>query len=282
VPDTVYRSIESEQRVKDWCRSQLAAWPVPHTSLMVESSAGSTHLLTAGSVDAPTVMYLPGTNFNAATSLAEVALLAREWRVVVPDVPGQPGLSTGHRVRSARLNYLGYWLDGIIETLGVPVTLVGHSLGAAIALASCSPQVETRALLCPAGLVRLQTPPSLLWASVRWVIRPGETSSRALLRLMGSPAVPPSEDLIEWMTLVGRATRTSLAPMPLPATVLAKAAERPVWVGAGDHDVFLPHRRVAQAARSRLGCEAVSLDQGHLLTAKSVAGVSLWLKQVTS
>ncbi len=75
----------------------------------------------------------------------------------------------------------------------------------------------------------------------------------------------PSPQHVEWMTLVARNIRTSLAPSPLPASVLGRWRDTPRAVLCGDQDCFLPVSVLAEAARTTLGIELeVVAEAGHL------------------
>ncbi|MEV7516939.1 alpha/beta hydrolase [Streptomyces diastaticus] len=203
---------------------------------------------------------------NAAVSLEAVAVLATTGAVAVLDVPGQPGLSAGHRPHRARLPWYGHWLSQALEQVATgPAIVVGHSLGAAIALAAHSPHITGRLLLSPGGVTRLAVPASVLRATLPWVLRSAEHRSRRLLREMSAPGHAVPEQLVEWMTLVGRSCRSTLAPSPLPSHVLRRARPVPCVVAVGSHDVFLPSAPLGRATRRLLGAEAHVLDgAGHL------------------
>ena len=93
---SLYRSTIGAAQVRDWCFAGLASWKVPHATHEVETTCGQTHVLSAGTGDAICV-YLPGTNFNAASSTVVLSALASRCRVYAADLPGQPGLSTAKR-----------------------------------------------------------------------------------------------------------------------------------------------------------------------------------------
>ncbi len=86
----LYRSEDRESEVRRWCRERLRAWRVPHRTTVVPTVLGETHLTSAGT-GPDLCVYLPGTNFNAATSVALLEALAAHCRVVCVDLPGQPG-----------------------------------------------------------------------------------------------------------------------------------------------------------------------------------------------
>ncbi|MBD0716117.1 alpha/beta fold hydrolase [Streptomyces sp. CBMA370] len=261
---TIYRSAAGGELVRRWCLDRLDAWEVPHERTTVTANGARTHVVVAGK-GATTVVFVPGTNFNAAASLPlATALVAAGHRVLLADVPGQPGLSSGARsLAGGRLSWYGVWLDEVVERVAAgPVTVMGHSFGAAIALSAASPAIHRLILLSPGGLTGLRLPPGLLVASAAWFLRPSPASSARLLRAMLAPGGRPRAELVEWMTLVARHSRSSGAPG------LAILPARPVTrlVLTGEHDVFLPPRRLDAAVRDTLGTRLeVVPGTGHLV-----------------
>ncbi|MDO0916593.1 alpha/beta hydrolase [Streptomyces sp. DT2A-34] len=261
---SIYRSTTGKDLIRRWCLDQLAAWPVPHERKTVTAKGAQTHVVLAGS-GAKTVVFVPGTNFNAAASLPlATALVATGYRVLLVDVPGQPGLSSGQRgLSGGRLSWYGAWLSEVIEKISSePVAVMGHSFGAAIALSSDTPRIDRLVLVSPGGLTRLRLTPTVLAASAAWFLRPAPTHSARLLRTMLAPGRPPRTELVNWMTLVARHSRSSGAPgaATLPAQLI------PRLVVTGEHDVFLPPRRLGPAARATLSAElGVVSEAGHLV-----------------
>ncbi|WP_336922158.1 alpha/beta fold hydrolase [Aquipuribacter sp. SD81] len=266
-----YRTDEGRRVVVAWCRERLAETDVAHEERSVETGAGSSHLLVAGRGGA-TVLLLPGTDMAAATSLPLVRALVEEGlRVVVADLPDQPGLSDADLPRRHRMTAYGTWAGQVVERLRHespqpgPLVVVGHSLGAAVALAMPTAGVAALVLVDPAGLVRLRVGRRVLAATLPWVLRPTPARSRALLEQLTGPGHPPSAQLVEWFTLVARCCRPVGAPGPLPGAVLDRWRGTPVHVLSGEHDCFLPPDALAAAARDRLGTALTVLPGlGHL------------------
>jgi pimeloyl-ACP methyl ester carboxylesterase len=175
------------------------------------------------------------------------------------------------------------WLDEALEQ-AVPGTavLLGHSLGGAIALACSSERVTGRVLIAPAGLVRLAVPPRLLTATLGWLAAPSTARTERLLQLMTSPTRSATPHLIEWMTLVARYCRTTLAPAPLDPAILVGHQSVPTVVATGSHDILLPPRRLEPAVRDLLGTDLhVIPDCGHLALDEHPARVADLLDELT-
>ncbi|WP_418960556.1 alpha/beta fold hydrolase [Streptomyces tritici] len=194
--------------------------------------------------------------------------LADVGPLVVLDVPGQPGLSSGLRPRRNRMDAYATWLaEALAEVTREPAVVVGHSLGAAITLACPSDLVAVRVLVSPGGLVRLRVGASVLAATVPWLLRPSYVRARRLLGCMTAPGHAVPDELSTWMSLVGRSCHSSLAPSPLPDAVLARAAATtPCLTLVGSEDVFLPPKLLGPVVERRLGSRARVLSgSGHLL-----------------
>lgn len=194
MPSSIYRSPAARERVHSWCEERLAAWPVPHSRTLIETSAGPTIVVRTDpgpGAGRAAIVLIPGTNMNAAVSLGFAEALSPLAPLIVLDVPGQPGLSTGERPRRHRMDRYGRWLTEILARVtSEPVVVVGHSLGGAIALASASDLISGRALVSTAGLVRLQVGASVLGATVPWLLRPSVPRAERLVRHMSSPGAP--------------------------------------------------------------------------------------------
>jgi pimeloyl-ACP methyl ester carboxylesterase len=218
---------------------------------------------------------VPGTGFNVAVALSWLRALSARWPTTVVDLPGQPGLSDPRRPGWARLGWYGWALDEILAAMDADgVVLVGNSLGAAVALAAGSPRIAARALVSPAGFIRLGVDPRLALASAAWLLHPTRGRTRRMLRLFVAPGAEPPEVEVEWMALMARCCRTTLAPPPLPPALLARRAEWPCVVGVGEHDRFLSPRRLGPAVRRTMNLDVrVFSGVGHLTTATDLHDV---------
>lgn len=263
----MYKSPRGQLAVRQWCSGALERAGFPLASATVDTSAGQVALVSAGG-GSPRVVVVPGTAFNAAAALPWLEALSARWTATVVDLPGQPGLSDPRRPWRARLAWYGRILDEVLAAAGLgEVVLAGNSLGAAVALAAGSPRIAARALISPAGIIRLSVDPALALALARWLLHPTPGHTRSMLRLFTAPGEDPPETEVEWMTLMAASCRTTLAPPPLPAALLARRASRPCVVGTGEHDRFLPPRCLAAALRQAMGIDLRILPgMGHLTT----------------
>ena len=228
-----------------------------------------THAVSAGEGDRVCV-YLPGTNFNAASSTVLLAALGSSCRVYAADLPGQPGLSAAARPEDEQSGYAA-WVSDVIAWVrarhpSARIVLAGHSRGAAVALSADQDSVAGLALLSPAGLTAVRPSLAMLRSTLPWLVRRNNAGARRLLEYMSGPGHTPSDDMVEWMSLVARSCRTTGAPGPLPDATLARWRSRNVWVAVGEQDVFFSVDKLSEPSRTHLGVEPVVVPgAGHLL-----------------
>jgi pimeloyl-ACP methyl ester carboxylesterase len=188
---TVYT--RGQHAVRQWCADAIARAAFPLATATVDTSAGRISLTSAGG-GRTRVVLVPGTGFNAAVTLPWLEALSVRWPTTVVDPPGQPGLSDPHRPRRARLTWYGRILAEVLEPIDAErVVLVGNSLGAAVALAADSSRIAARALVSPAGFMRLSLDPKLAVASTLWLLQPTAEHTRRLLRMFVAPGEEPPE-----------------------------------------------------------------------------------------
>jgi pimeloyl-ACP methyl ester carboxylesterase len=122
----------------------------------VRAGGIETFYLEAGPVDAPPVVLVHGLSATNASMLPLIPALAKDYRVLAPDLPGHGGSQATNSPHAAR--FLGDWLSAFVrETCDQPAVLVGNSLGGRTALEAAlnSPfEVRGLVLLCPAVAFR--------------------------------------------------------------------------------------------------------------------------------
>jgi pimeloyl-ACP methyl ester carboxylesterase len=264
----VYRSEAAEKVVRGWCEERLAEFTDLEALPEISTAVGPTRAFRFEGGSGAPVVVLSGTNFNSALSASPASDMTAERDVLLVDLPGQPGLSCGKRPRGHRARAYGAWFDEVLsELVDRPAIVLGHSLGAAVALAGrpC-PLVKGLVLVAPAGLTPAATSPELMRVALPWMVGPREDKSTRLLNFMSGPASRyPVHPLANWMTMVGRYCRTSLAPGPLATESLLAWQKKNVTVATGSHDVFFSPARLHGPARRFLDADVHVLEgAGHL------------------
>ncbi len=239
-----------------------ARWPAGTTSLWIETSWGHTHVLAVGPSEAPAVLLLHGDGATATAWAGIASVLADRFRVLAPDQPGTPGRSgVSRRFRSTP--DMTAWLDELVDALGGPVHLAGHSAGAHLALSAALERplrLTSLALLDPTACFAGFRPRYLLRA-LPSLVRPTPARVRRFLdwETGGRPVDPAWRDVyVRGATEFARtpivATRrprpAALARLDLPTLVVVAGLSRahdPARV-ARNATAWSPRVTVAQIA----------------------------------
>src|SRR5580765_1483754 len=124
----------------------------------------------------PAVALLHGLGGAAANWTLVAPPLAERFRVVVPDLPGHGGSSA----LPAPVEALDPYADRVASLLGEPTVLVGHSLGAVVALrlAARRPELVRGVVLAGAAGIVTGTRRSQRAIALAALIKPGKRVSR--------------------------------------------------------------------------------------------------------
>ncbi len=115
----------------DWS-SDGEDWPNREASSFVEAGGLRWHVQQAG--EGPVLLLLHGTGASTHSWRDILPLLAQDFTVIAPDLPGH-AFTAGGSWQGRSLDGMGRALDALLARLGMePVAIVGHSAGVAIAL----------------------------------------------------------------------------------------------------------------------------------------------------
>lgn len=133
----------------------LALHATAHRLDWIDAAGVRTRVLTAGALDAPPLILLHGTAGSLENFARNIAVLARHFRVVAPDMLGC-GLTDKPAHDYAITDYADH-LAAVMESLGIArAAIIGVSLGSWVAarLARDRPERVSRlVMVAPAGIV---------------------------------------------------------------------------------------------------------------------------------
>jgi len=198
-----FRTREGEASYLAAYDAALKLWPVPYDERDIPTRFGTTHVLVSGPKDAPPLVLLHGYMATSTMWSVNIADFSKDYRVYAVDVMGQPGKSVPDEPVRDAADYAA-WLTATLDGLGLgPISLVGMSYGAWLALnfAIAAPdRVQRLVLLSPGGgfapmvrqfrlrgmlMVLFPTRVTVNWF-MRWLgvtDRPGRTDVRSVLEL---------------------------------------------------------------------------------------------------
>ena len=107
-------------------------WPHREASTFVHAGGLNWHVQRMG--EGPPLLLLHGTGASTHSWRTILPLLAKDYSVIAPDLPGH-AFTAGGSWQGRSLDGMGRALDALLEVLEVePAAIVGHSAGVAIAL----------------------------------------------------------------------------------------------------------------------------------------------------
>lgn len=242
------------------------------TDTWVETSAGQTHVLTAGDPTAPPILVFQGGNVTNPVTVAWFQGLADEYYLVAPDTPGQPGKNA-----LPEPDEYGPWAVDVLDGLGIDrAAMVGASHGGGVLLevaAHAPERIAAAVLVAPAGF---GTQPSLALAriivpSLVYRLVPRQNLLLRALAPMFTDPIETVDDVV--IETIGKALRTGdlQAAFPGPDDPRELAAfSAPTMVILGQHDPFFPadrtRTRVETALPSLVACTTLENERHFLST----------------
>ena len=265
-PKSVFKSEEGRRAVLARYDEVFERWSAPNSVRDVPTRHGRTRVVLSGPEGAPPAVLLHGSASNAVSWLGEAEILSRDFRVIAPDLPGEPGYS-----EEIRFPLAGpapeEWLDDVLEGLGLErILLAGMSLGgwAALRFASRRPgRVERLVLLCPSGAAPARA--SFLLKSVLYLAR-GRKGVENLARLVYGNAEVPRE-AVDFTVLMMESFRPRMEAPPVFADAELARIPCPVLYVGGLKDALLRTRESAERLARLLPDFRAELDPeaGHVL-----------------
>lgn len=202
-------AFKSEQARVQYCRlydEAVALSPVPVEESDVETSFGTTHLLSAGDPAKPPLLALHALSMSATMWLPLLPALTASHRVHLLDTIGEPGKSVATGLMSSPARMIA-WIDEVRGTLGVERSaVVGASQGAWMAAryAMAHPQrVERLALVDPAGIVS-PLRYRWMWRALSLRLRPGPAKIEAFVDSLVMEQTRPVLRADPWRPIVAQ------------------------------------------------------------------------------
>lgn len=180
---SIYRS-QAGRRVLETCyEDAVDQLGIEIDEQWIESRYGSTHVLLAGPADGQPVVVFHGGNATNPMTLDWYIELADDYRLIAPDIVGQPGKSAETRFDPNGDEY-GEWVVDLLGAFDIPsAPMIGTSYGCGIVLrtAALAPdRIDRAALVVPAGFgtgslvsvgLRVGLPSLLYWVFPReWLL----------------------------------------------------------------------------------------------------------------
>lgn len=277
---SIYRSPEGRAEVLALYDEALGRLGTGCESRRVTTSFGETHVLMTGPEDAPPLVVLQGGNFVNPLCLAWFLPLAREHRLIAPDIVGQPGLGAETRP-SSKGNGHARWMVEVLDGMRLERTaFVGISYGAGVILrvAGYAPErISRAALVSPSGIAIGSIPRMIKDVALPMLLYRASPNRERLLRA-ARPILTEPDDL--YVRQLGAVYRNVKLDRDLPRTATEEELagyEAPTLLFAAQEDLFFPYRAVIPRARKiipNLVASELLLGCRHVPSAEAFAHVN--------
>lgn len=266
----------------DWTRDGVD-WPNRDASRFVRAGGIDWHVQVAG--EGPPLLLLHGTGASTHSWSTLLPLLARDHRVVAPDLPGH-GFSSARPSGLASLPWMAKTIGALLGALDIAdPAIIGHSAGAAVAA-----RMALDAVTAPPAIVAINgallpfhgvaqhlfpaiakvlflnpfVPRLLAWRA--------QAEPHAVERLIGGTGSTIDARQMAFYARLFRDSRHCDAALAMMANWDLNTLERdlprlaaPLTLIVGDKDAFVPPARAAQTAALVPGATVVTLaGLGHL------------------
>jgi pimeloyl-ACP methyl ester carboxylesterase len=271
---SIYKSATGKATVQAAYDKLLNQLPAAVEQRYVATSQGSTFVLAAGRLDAPSVVFFHGSLSNSITWGQELIRLASTFRVYAIDIIGEAGKSAEARPTLHSTAY-SQWLREVFQQLGVvqPV-LAGLSLGGWLALhyATQFPaDVKGLILISPGGVGRNRN--ILLWALPYLLL--GQWGVKRFYRKVLGPLGAELEgtDLHGFLQAISSHVTPRTEALPIVSDQQLAVLTCPLLLLIGGKDIILyPEEIRARLQRHVSRYEEVYIaEAGHYLGDQSVA-----------
>ncbi|MBN2736160.1 MAG: alpha/beta hydrolase [Spirochaetales bacterium] len=260
----VYKSPEGQKQILQCYEKNLATWPVPKETMVIDNPIAQGFVIASGPKNAPPLVLFHGSGSNSLTWANESVELSKHFRLYAMDLPGEPGKSEARRYDWQGQEYMD-WISMMLESLGIEECVMGGlSLGGGFALkyaANNRDRVKALVLISPGGIVPVKPDLKLIWYALQ-----GKRGFEKMCRYL-FPGVILDGPAAEFMALTAEHFNYNQGQPPQVSDEALKQLSIPVLYYAGGKDPLVN----TKATLTRLKKHVAQLyariyeDKGHLL-----------------
>ena len=260
---SIYKDKKYKEKIYQLYDNFAADLPAPLEEGYLDTNFGRTHYLMLGSPDRPILVHFHGGNSLNPYALLPLVEFTDKFRILSPDIIGQPGKSAENRLNPKSLDH-GRWAREFLNHFpGEKYNCLGVSYGGGVLmhLAAVSPaSINKAAYLVPTGFVRANTFDNLRLFGLpllRYYIKRSQKNLQSVLQpLIGDVSLLTDRELEMFKLIFDGLKLSTGMPRPVEKEELLDF-NSPCLLAVAENDIMCPADRVTEFARSRLS----SLDR---------------------
>lgn len=238
--------------MNEWFDRFLDRIDVPVTTTTVSTSLGKNHVLTIGDSSRPPLICLHSMLTSSAHILSELTLLADEFYMIAPDIPGQSAKGLPIHL-SYKDDTHSSWLKEIIDGLALEeIHLLGVSLGGFVArqFASEHPErVRSLTLIVPAGIVQGSLIKGFTKMALPMMMYKIHPSEKNLKRLVRNLITTWDEDWANYLGDAFNEFKPNFRIPPLASDEELKRLTVPCLIIGAENDISFPGKEMIERSQ---------------------------------
>jgi pimeloyl-ACP methyl ester carboxylesterase len=268
----VYKSADSEQKMKALYDEQVASLNIGFEDVYVDTRFGKTHLIKTGNPEGKAILLFHGGNSTTPYYLRDFLCFRDKYLIYAPDTMGHPGKSAQTVLSAKNLEY-GEWASDVIDGLGLEQMIcIGGSYGGGVLakLMCAAPHKISRAvMIVPSGICNVSTANILIKLGIPMTMYIITKSEKWLKKSILPMAINESEIDESSLVMVRNSFQHVCVKAGMPSNVSEKEirnCKAPTLLIAGEKDVMFPGANVIARAKTLLPNLKTHLmkDTGHM------------------
>lgn len=275
---TIYRNNWYKDQILNLYDEFVECLPGPVDEGYVDTVFGQTHYLSIGPEDGEVIINFHGGNSIASHGLLPLVSLANKYRVIAPDIVGQPGKSAENKLNPKSLDH-GKWASEFIDRLGYQnVNCIGSSFGGGVLLhmaATCPQLIKKAVFAIPTGFVRSSTLDNLKIFGpglIKYKLKKTDNNLKAIIQPLveDTSLIDPLELKLFRFVFDGLKLSTGM-PRPVRRDELERFTAA-CMIAVAELDVMCPAQPVLRKARElglSINKELIFHNRPHMVTSYS-------------
>ncbi|MRI02244.1 alpha/beta fold hydrolase [Kriegella sp. EG-1] len=248
---SLFKTAKGKEEILSLYDQKLEDLNIDFEYLNIDTSYGSTNIITTGITSNPPILLIHGSNGCAPIALETYAGLASKFKVYAIDVLAQPNKSAETRLNMKDDAY-GKWVNEIIGTLKIEdVTLAGFSFGGLIILKTLEfdeSKIKEVYLSAPAYIVNGNPIKALFkfFIPMKRYIKTKKT--KYISKFLAEVFTEPDEFANNYLSKVFLYFNMDFSPIPVIDTETANLIKTPITIFAAGNDIIFPGSKMIKRA----------------------------------